>query len=128
MFTQIARRIADITGSVPAVIAAVTLVALWAASGPFLDFSAQWQLIINTFTTVITFLMVFFIQHAQEVDTHAIHVKLDELILAVDKANNEAVEIEEHTEDLDSIQTEHHKIRGSDDSSGRHGSSSRTIS
>ena len=68
--------------------------------GPIFHFSDTWQLVINTGTTIITFLMVFLIQNTQNRDTLAIHVKLDELILAIDKASNARVGVEKQDEDV----------------------------
>jgi low affinity Fe/Cu permease len=94
MFTRLARAAAIATGSPRAFLAAVALIALWAASGPFLNFSDTWQLIANTATTLVTFLMVFLIQHQQNADTKALHVKMDEIIRALPDARNPVIDIE----------------------------------
>ncbi len=78
---------------------ALLIVLVWAASGPFLQFSELWQLTINTGTTIITFLMVFLIQRAQNKDVEAINVKLNELIKAIREADNELLDAEQLTED-----------------------------
>jgi low affinity Fe/Cu permease len=86
------------------------LVFLWALSGPFFNFSDTWQLVINTSTTVITFLMVFLIQNTQNRETHAMNLKLDELALAVRAAKNSVVAIEEKDDQaLERIEQEHNE-------------------
>lgn len=87
------------TGSTPAFIVAVTLVLLWAITGPVFNFSEQWQLVINTGTTIITFLMVFIIQKSQNKDSLAIQLKLNELVAAHKHASNRLVNVENMTED-----------------------------
>ena len=82
-----------------AFIAAVAVVLAWAVTGPVFGFSDTWQLVINTGTTIITFLMVFLIQHAQNRDTQAIHVKLDELIRATKGAHNRLIALEDQSEE-----------------------------
>jgi len=78
---------------------AAGVVVAWAISGPFFRFSNNWQLVINTGTTIVTFLMVFLIQNAQNRESKAVHLKLDELILALRGARNEMIDIEGLTED-----------------------------
>jgi low affinity Fe/Cu permease len=91
---------------------ALILIIVWALSGPFLAFSTTWQLIINTATTVLTFLMVFLIQNTQNRDAKAIHLKLDELIRAVRSARNEMIDLEDMSDaQLDSLQDEFAKVR-----------------
>ncbi|TDH61659.1 low affinity iron permease family protein [Dankookia rubra] len=82
-----------------AFITAVVVVVVWAVTGPIFGFSDTWQLVINTGTTIITFLMVFLIQHAQNRDTQAIHVKLDELIRATKGAHNRLIALEDQSEE-----------------------------
>jgi low affinity Fe/Cu permease len=89
-FRYIARLTTDAAGSPYAFIAALAIVSGWAASGPFFGFSETWQLVINTGTTIVTFLMVFLIQGAQNLDTRSIHAKLDELLRAVPEADDQA--------------------------------------
>jgi len=87
------------------------IVVLWALSGPLFGFSDTWQLVINTGTTVITFLMVFLIQHTQNRDTEALQVKMDELIRATEGAHNALLDLEELEEDdLDRIRSAYAKL------------------
>ncbi|WP_165185622.1 low affinity iron permease family protein [Caulobacter soli] len=97
LFAKFANATARITGSPPAFIVCVLLVVLWAASGPIFKFSETWQLVINTGTTIITFLMVFLIQNTQNRDGEAVQTKLDELILT-SGAENDFMGIEKLTE------------------------------
>ena len=100
-FTRMASTVANIVGSPWAFLGAAASIFVWALTGPLFNFSSDWQLWVNTGTTVITFLMVFLIQNAQNRDAKAIHLKLDELLRAVPGARNEFMEAEE--EDLDEI-------------------------
>lgn len=94
MFDRFALKVADIAGRSYTFGVAVLLVLVWAISGPIFGFSATWQLVINTGTTIITFFMVFLIQNAQNRDTRALHLKLDNLILAIDAAQNDVIDAE----------------------------------
>jgi len=98
LFTRFANAVAEYTGSPFAFIACVLLVLTWAITGPLFGFSDTWQLVINTFTTIVTFLMVFLIQNTQNRDNGALHAKLDELIRAVADADNEYIGIEHLTD------------------------------
>jgi low affinity Fe/Cu permease len=94
-FARFAGAISRATGHVGVFSAAILLVVAWAATGPLFDFSETWQLVINTGTTIITFLMVFVIQHSQNKDMMAVQLKLDELIAAVHGASNELIDAED---------------------------------
>ncbi|WP_026641285.1 low affinity iron permease family protein [Bordetella petrii] len=104
MFDHFATAVARATGSPIAFGMAVALIVLWAIAGPWAGFSEVWQLVVNTGTTIITFLMVFLIQQNQNKDSRALHVKLDELLMALKGANEKLVDIEEMEEDeLDEV-------------------------
>ena len=98
MFERISGKVAAWTGRPAAFMAAVAVIAIWAVTGPLFAFSDTWQLVINTGTTIVTFLMVFLIQNAQNRDASAIQAKLDELIRAVGHARNEFIGIEHLTD------------------------------
>lgn len=97
-FTRVAARIASAVGQPLAFILAFLAIILWGLSGPLFGFSDTWQLIVNTTTTIITFLMVFLIQNAQNRDAAAMQAKLDELIRAIEAARNDYIGIEHLTE------------------------------
>ena len=99
MFDKIAKQVAAWTGRTSAFAIALTIIVVWAVSGPLFNWSDTWQLVINTGTTIVTFLMVFLIQNAQNRDASAIQAKLDELIRAVGHARNEFIGIEHLSED-----------------------------
>ena len=94
-FTTFAKRTARATGHPAAFVTAVLIIVLWAATGPIFRFSDTWQLVINTGTTIITFLMVFLIQNTQNRDSEAMQVKLDELIRALEGAHNALLNLED---------------------------------
>jgi low affinity Fe/Cu permease len=100
LFTKIAGRIAEVAGQPIAFILAVLLVLVWGITGPMFHFSETWQLVINTGTTIITFLMVFLVQNSQNRDAAAMQAKLDEIIRTVESARNEFIGIE-HLPDTD---------------------------
>ncbi|MDF2191678.1 low affinity iron permease family protein [Paraflavitalea sp. CAU 1676] len=99
LFNKISAKLTHASGSPLASILALALIVGWAISGPLFGFSDTWQLVINTTTTIITFLMVFIIQQTQNKDTIAIHMKLNELIACHEKASNRLVDIEDLTEE-----------------------------
>ena len=98
IFEHLAARVAAAAGRPAAFALALTIIIVWALSGPVFGWSDTWQLVINTGTTIVTFLMVFLIQNAQNRDACAIQAKLDELIRAVGHARNEFIGIEHLTE------------------------------
>jgi low affinity Fe/Cu permease len=87
------------TGSSAAFALAFAAIVVWAATGPLFDFSNTWQLVINTATTIVTFLMVFLIQRAQNKDALAIQMKLNELVAAIDGASNRLIDVEDLSEE-----------------------------
>jgi len=99
-FTRFSGRAAHNTGHPAAFFIAVTVVAVWAITGPLFKYSDTWQLVINTGTTIITFLMVFLIQNTQNRDSAAIHLKLDELIRVNKQAHNSLLDLEEVDEEM----------------------------
>ena len=98
-FGEIARRTAGVLGSASAFVAALAFVVIWIALGPVFGWSSAWQLLINTVTTIVTFLMVFLIQNAENRDTLAMQIKLDELLRAVKDARGGLVDIESLSEE-----------------------------
>jgi low affinity Fe/Cu permease len=103
-FSRFASRISEWMGAPWAFLAAVLVIVVWLLTGPIFGFSTEWQLVINSSTTIVTFLMVFLIQNTQNRDARAIHLKLDELLRATPGARKEFMEAEE--EDLDEIERE----------------------
>jgi low affinity Fe/Cu permease len=110
-FTRFAKWTARMTGRPVTFMVAVTVIIVWAVIGPVFGFSDTWQLVINTGTTIVTFLMVFLIQNTQNRDAEAIQIKLDELIRAIKGANNALLDLEElEEEELDGIRANYEKI------------------
>ena len=98
-FEHVANRITRATGSSTAFLMAVSVIILWAITGPLFNFSDTWQLVINTGTTIITFLMVFIIQQSQNKDSMAMQLKLNELLASNERASNRLVDIEDLTQE-----------------------------
>jgi low affinity Fe/Cu permease len=98
-FAHFANRASTFTGHYITFLFACALIIAWAISGPIFGFSETWQLVINTGTTIITFLMVFLIQNTQNRDAKAMHLKLDELIRSIDAADNEIIVAEDNTDE-----------------------------
>lgn len=99
LFEKVAQQVASWAGRPPAFALAAATIVIWGVTGPIFHFSDTWQLVINTGTTIITFLMVFLIQNAQNRDASAIQAKLDEIIRATNDARNEFIGIEHLTQD-----------------------------
>jgi low affinity Fe/Cu permease len=111
LFNEFAKHITDWTGRPAVFFLAFLAVVIWAITGPIFDYSENWQLVINTGTTIITFLMVFLIQNAQNRDTHALQIKLDELIRVTEGAHTALLDLEELTdEELCAIRSAYEKI------------------
>ncbi|MDP9292045.1 MAG: low affinity iron permease family protein [Verrucomicrobiota bacterium] len=111
-FNRAARATSDVVGSAWSFIVAVAVIAIWGITGPIFHYSDTWQLIINTATTIITFLMVFLIQNTQNRDAKAVHLKLDELIRALHGARNQLVDLEKMPdEELKKVEKEFEKVQ-----------------
>lgn len=110
-FRKFAARVANAVGHPLAFVGALVVVVVWAATGSAFRYSDTWQLVINTGTTIVTFLIVFLIQNAQNRDSKAIHLKLNELLKAMHGARTELVDLEEMSDaDLESLHAEFKKI------------------
>jgi low affinity Fe/Cu permease len=139
VFERFARGATAFSGSSTALLLAVAVVVAWALTGPLFGFSQTWQLVINTGTTIVTFLMVFLIQRAQNKESLAVQLKLNELVAAMQGASNRLVNVEDLTEDELHVLHEHYStlarlakeetdLRGShsvDEATGRHRSKMR---
>ena len=111
MFRKFAQKTAHAMGTSWAFITAFLIIVVWAATGPLFNFSDTWQLVINTGTTIITFLMVFLIQNTQNRDAKAFHLKLDELLKGVKGARTELIDLEELSdEELEGLHKQFKKI------------------
>lgn len=111
-FQSFASRASFVVGSKWAFVAAVLIILAWGLVGPYFHFSDTWQLVINTATTIVTFLMVFLIQNTQNRDARAIHLKLDEIIRSIGLAHNDMIDIEKLSdEELETLTQKFQKIR-----------------
>jgi len=112
LFRKFAHEVSLRIGSPVAFVVAVGVILAWAATGPAFDYSDTWQLVINTGTTIVTFLIVFLIQNTQNRDAKAIHLKLDELVRATEGARDQLVDIEDMPdEELERLREEFHELR-----------------
>src|SRR5437763_12164865 len=110
-FSRFAKWTSSKLGHPLAFFIAVLIIVVWAIAGPLFGFSDTWQLVINTATTIITFLMVFLLQNTQNRDSEAMHLKLDELIRATEAAHNAMLNIEDLSqEELDEVKLRYHKL------------------
>ncbi len=100
VFRKFAAKISNLTGTAWAFLLALSIIVIWGLTGPIFAFSTTWQLVINTGTTIVTFLMVFLIQNTQNRDSKAIHIKLDELLKAQKGARTSLVNLEELPDDV----------------------------
>jgi low affinity Fe/Cu permease len=111
-FRRFSHSVSNVVGSSWAFLIAIIVIAAWTVSGPIFNFSDTWQLISNTGTTIVTFLMVFLIQNTQNRDAKAIHLKLDELLQAVEGARNNLIDLEDMAdEELEELQQEFQRVR-----------------
>jgi low affinity Fe/Cu permease len=111
LFKRFATAAARATGKPITFVLAALIIIVWSASGPLFGFSDTWQLVINTGTTIITFLMVFLIQNTQNRDSEAMHIKMDEMIRAIEGAHNALLDLEElEDDDLDRIRKRYRKL------------------
>ena len=119
-FRIFARRSSVILGTPWAFSTAIFIIVVWAITGPTFHFSDTWQLIINTGTTIVTFLMVFLIQNTQNRDAKAMHLKLDEVIRSLKRARNEMVDLEDLSdEELDRLEQQFRRLRTNAENHGR---------
>jgi len=119
-FARFARSASEVTGSPGVFILAFAIVLVWAVAGPVFGFSSTWQLVINTGTTIVTFLMVFLIQNAQNRDSAALHLKLDALIDSFPQVREDMVDIEEaSTAEIETAREEYRRRRESVDQNGQ---------
>lgn len=118
VFHKFSAKVAAVTGTGGAFVLAFMVIVVWAITGPLFNFSDTWQLVINTSTTIVTFLMVFLIQNTQNRDSKALHLKLDELIRVTSRARNSFVDLEDMTDDdLLTLDNEFHVLHKKHDTS-----------
>lgn len=111
LFRQFSTFVASQAGKPRTFVLAISIICLWAVSGPIFDYSNTWQLMINTMTTVVTFLMVFLIQNTQNRDSKAVHLKLDEILRSMRTARNQLVDIEQAEDgEMEHLQQEFEKL------------------
>jgi low affinity Fe/Cu permease len=109
IFEKISGSATRFTGSTLALMIAITVILIWLISGPFFNYSNTWQLVINTGTTIVTFLMVFLIQRAQNKDSRAVHLKLNELVASLKGPSNRLIDVEDLTEEEIGLLTQYFK-------------------
>ena len=120
LFRRFAHRTAEIVGSPMAFLLAAMLIVAWGVTGPLFHFSDTWQLVINTTTTIVTFLIVFLIQNTQNRDSRALHLKLDELLKGVKGARTSLVDLEDLTDaELERLHREFQSLRAKTNHSGK---------
>jgi low affinity Fe/Cu permease len=111
VFESLAQAVTKWAGGTGAFTTALGVIVVWAIVGPIFGYSDTWQLVINTGTTIVTFLMVFLIQRSQNKDAMAIHLKLNELVAAMDGASNRLIDVEAHTErELATLRRHYHEL------------------
>jgi low affinity Fe/Cu permease len=111
VFERFSRKVTTWAGSTPAFIVALAIIVVWAATGPIFHYSDTWQLVINTGTTIVTFLMVFLIQRAQNKDAKAVSLKLNEIVAAIEGASNRLIDVEQLSEhELDTLHAHYSKL------------------
>ncbi|HEY8490680.1 MAG TPA: low affinity iron permease family protein [Dehalococcoidia bacterium] len=119
VFRRFAHRTSEVVGSPWAFMAAVAVIVVWSVLGPLEGFSDTWQLVINTGTTIVTFLMVFLIQNTQNRDARAVHLKLDELLRSLHDARTAMIDLEElPDEELERLQRQFQRLRHSRQTEG----------
>ena len=111
MLERFSRKATEATGTSAAFILALLVIVVWIVTGPLFQFSDTWQLVINTGTTIVTFLMVFLIQRSQNKDALAIHLKLNEIVAALEGASNRLIDVEDLTEaEIKTLHTHYQKL------------------
>lgn len=111
LFEKFSHHVTAATGSTPAFIVALGVIVAWAATGPIFGYSDTWQLVINTGTTIVTFLMVFLIQRSQNKDAKAVSLKLNEIVAAIEGASNRLIDVEDLSEkELDTLHRHYREL------------------